>query len=101
MKNYDIVRHIRGESQFVDDINPPEGLLYAAVCYSEKAHGEIISIDFREAEKVKGVKLILTAKDIPGQNQIGTIVPDEELLAENKVVSPILPANIKGLSGAG
>lgn len=85
MKNYDIIRHVRGESQFVDDINPPEGLLYAAVCYSEKAHGEIISIDFSEAEQLKGVKLILIAKDIPGENQIGGIVQDEELLAKNQV----------------
>jgi xanthine dehydrogenase large subunit len=85
MKNYDINRHVRGESQFVDDINPPEGLLYAAVCYSEKAHGEILKIDTSKAEKVKGIKLILTAKDIPGENQIGGIVPDEELLAKNKV----------------
>ena len=59
--------------------------MYAAVCYSENAHGEIISIDLSEAEKVKGVKLILTAKDIPGENQIGGIVQDEELLAKNKV----------------
>ena len=85
MKNYDINRHVRGESQFVDDINPPEGLLYASVCYAEKAHGKILKINTHEAEKVKGVKLILTAKDIPGENQIGGIVPDEELLAENKV----------------
>ena len=85
MKNYDIIRHVRGESLFVDDINPPKELLYAAVCYSENAHGEIISIDLSEAEKVKGVKLILTAKDIPGENQIGGIVQDEELLAKNKV----------------
>ena len=85
MKNYDINRHVRGESQFVDDINPPEGLLYASVCYAEKAHGKILKINTYKAEKVKGVKLILTAKDIPGENQIGGIVPDEELLAENKV----------------
>jgi hypothetical protein len=30
MKNYDIERHVKGESQFVDDILVPEGLLYAS-----------------------------------------------------------------------
>ncbi|MBT8379302.1 MAG: molybdopterin-dependent oxidoreductase [Ignavibacteria bacterium] len=85
MKNYDIERHVRGESQFVDDISYPKGLLYAAVCYSDQAHGEIINIDISDVEQVKGIKLILTAKDIPGENQIGGIVPDEELLAEYKV----------------
>ena len=85
MKNYDLNRHVRGESQFVDDIVPPEGVLHAAVCYSKKAHGNISNIDLSEAKKAEGVKLILTAKDIPGENQIGGIVPDEELLAKDKV----------------
>ena len=85
MKNYDTIRHVKGESQFVDDILVPEGLLYAAVSSSEVAHGEIINIDIREALKVEGVKIILTAKDIPGENQIGGIIPDEELFASDKV----------------
>ncbi|MCZ6704086.1 MAG: xanthine dehydrogenase, partial [Ignavibacteria bacterium] len=85
MKNYDTIRHVKGESQFVDDILVPEGLLYAAVSSSEVAHGEIINIDISEALKVEGVKIILTAKDIPGENQIGGIIPDEELFASDKV----------------
>ena len=85
MKNYDTIRHVKGESQFVDDILVPEGLLYAAVSCSEVAHGEIINIDISEALKVEGVKIILTAKDIPGENQIGGIIPDEELFASDKV----------------
>jgi xanthine dehydrogenase large subunit len=85
MKNYDTNRHVKGESQFVDDIVPPKGILHAAVCYSQKAHGQIMNIDLGEAEKVEGVELILTAEDIPGENQIGSIVHDEELLAKDKV----------------
>ena len=80
MKNYDIIQHVKGESLFVDDTIVPEGLLYAAVCYSQIAHGKIISISIDKAEKVKGVKSILTSKDIPGENQIGGIIQDEELL---------------------
>ena len=37
MKNYDIERHVTGESQFVDDVITPEGMLHAYVFYSEKA----------------------------------------------------------------
>ena len=85
MKNYDIERHVTGESQFVDDIITPEGLLYASVCYSGKAHGEILNIDLSEAKKISCVKAIFTSKDIPGENQIGGIIPDEVLLAENEV----------------
>ena len=45
MINYDIIRHVKGESQFVDDLIVPEGTLYASVCYSKIAHGDLISID--------------------------------------------------------
>ena len=85
MNNYDIERHVKGESQFVDDILVPEGLLYASVCYSRIAHGELLNINIKDAIKVQGVRGIFTSKDIPGENQIGGIVPDEELFATYKV----------------
>jgi xanthine dehydrogenase large subunit len=85
MKNYDVIRHVKGESKFVDDLLTPEGTLQASVFYSEIAHGELLNIDVNDAAVSDGVKGIFTAKDIPGENQIGGIVPDEELLAEVKV----------------
>ncbi len=85
MKDYDIIHHVRGESQFIDDINVPDGTLFASVFYSPVAHGRIKVLDFSYAKSMKGVKGIFTYKDIPGENQIGGIVPDEPLLAENEV----------------
>jgi xanthine dehydrogenase large subunit len=85
MNNYDIIRHVKGESKFVDDLLTPEGTLYASVFYSEIAHGELLNVDVNAAAVVDGVKGIFTVKDIPGENQIGGIIPDEELLAEDKV----------------
>lgn len=85
MKNYDIINHVRGESLFIDDINIPDGTLYAAVFYSPVAHGKIININFDEALSEKGVRSIVTHKDIPGENQIGGIILDEPLLAEEFV----------------
>lgn len=83
MKNYDWIQHVRGESLFVDDLTPPEGTLHAAVFASPIAHGKIISLNLDEAEHQHGVAAILTAKDIPGQNQIGPIIQDEKLLADD------------------
>ncbi|CAN5619438.1 xanthine dehydrogenase molybdopterin binding subunit [soil metagenome] len=85
MKNYDIIQHITGKSQFIDDLNPPAGTLYAAVFYSPIAHGHIKSVDYSKALAYKGVKRIFDYKDIPGENQIGGIVPDEPLFAEHEV----------------
>ena len=85
MKNYDIINHVRGESLFIDDINIPDGILYASVFYSHIAHGKVIRLDLEEALSSPGVKDILTYKDIPGENQIGGIILDEPLLAEDHV----------------
>jgi xanthine dehydrogenase large subunit len=85
MKNIDIEKHVRGESQFIDDINVPEGTLFAAVFDSKIAHGKITNINIEEAKSISGVKAILTSKDIPGINQVGGIIPDETLFAESEV----------------
>ena len=85
MKNIDSYTHVRGESVYLDDIPVIHGTLYAAVFDSPVAHGKIISLDTWEAEKINGVVKIFTASDIPGENQIGGIIPDEELLASGHV----------------
>ncbi|KAF0151352.1 MAG: xanthine dehydrogenase large subunit [Ignavibacteria bacterium] len=85
MKNYDSIRHARGESQFIDDLKTPEGTLVAYVYYSPVAHGKILELDFTKALKSKGVAGVFSAKDIPGDNQIGGIIPDENLFAEHEV----------------
>ncbi|MBN2009311.1 molybdopterin-dependent oxidoreductase [candidate division KSB1 bacterium] len=85
MKNKDTILHVQGKSQFIDDQIVPEGTLYAAVVSSSIAHGKILKIDDEEARKINGIVCILTASDVPGQNQIGNIIKDETLLAENDV----------------
>ena len=85
MLNSDLVKHVRGESVFVDDIPVPVNTVYLSIFYSPEAHGKIINLILDEAIKISGVKKIFTAKDIPGKNQIGGIIPDELLLAENEV----------------
>ncbi len=85
MKYYDTSQHVAGKSQFIDDINVPEGTLYAAIFYSPIAKGKIIKLDISKAANCKGVSAVLTSKDIEGANQIGGIVPDEELLATKEV----------------
>ena len=85
MKNIDSYTHVRGESVYLDDIPVVNGTLYAAVFDSTVAHGKIISLDISEASATAGVIRIFTASDIPGENQIGGIIPDEELLASTHV----------------
>ena len=85
MKNIDSYTHVRGESIYLDDIPLVNGTLFASVFDSPVAHGKIKSLDTTEAMKIPGVVRIFTSKDIPGENQIGGIIPDEELLASTHV----------------
>ena len=85
VKNLDSYTHVRGESLYVDDVNIRQGTFHAVVFDSPKAHGKIKHIDYSKAEALKGVERIFTYKDIPGENQIGGIFPDEPLFAEHEV----------------
>ncbi|MGE5399009.1 MAG: molybdopterin cofactor-binding domain-containing protein, partial [Ignavibacteriales bacterium] len=101
MKNQDFIYHVRGESKYIDDAPVPEGTLYASIYRSPSAHARILSIDTTEAYLVHGVQKIILAKDIIGVNQIGGIIADEPLLAENEVhymgqpVAVVLASNLK------
>lgn len=85
MKNIDSYTHTRGESIYVDDIPLQQGTLFAVAFDSSIAHGRIKKLDISQAEAFPGVAKVFTYKDIPGENQIGGIIPDEELLAEKEV----------------
>lgn len=85
MKNLDSKSHVRGESVYLDDVPLLQGTLFACVYDSPIAHGKLKNIDTSEAEKAAGVVRIITAKDLIGDNQIGGILPDEPLLADEEV----------------
>ncbi len=85
MKNLDSNNHVSGKSVFVDDIPVIQGTLYGVVYGSPVASGKINNLNLHEARRLAGVSRIFTHKDIPGENQIGAIIKDEELFAENKV----------------
>lgn len=85
MTHIDSHLHVRGESEYVDDVPPPPGLLHAAVFGSPKAHGVITRLAAGAARAAPGVVAVLTAGDIPGVNRFGPIIEDEQLLAEREV----------------
>ncbi|NEN22325.1 molybdopterin-dependent oxidoreductase [Cryomorpha ignava] len=85
MKNIDSFTHVRGESLYVDDLMLRQDVLFGLCFDSPKAHGKIKSVDYSKAEALKGVIKIFTYKDILGENQIGGIIQDEPLWAEDEV----------------
>lgn len=85
MKHIDASAHVRGESQYVSDIPHPAEMYHAAVFSSPVAHGNIVKLDAARARKLNGVVAVLTAEDVPGENQIGPLIQDEPLLGEKSV----------------
>lgn len=75
---------VTGTTQFSDDLRLP-GMLYGKILWSEHPHAEIVRIDTSEAEAMEGVALVVTAKDIPGENRAGLIELDQPAIAEDKV----------------
>ena len=85
MKNIDSNNHVQGKSIYVDDVPVRVGTLHGAVFGSPIAHGKIKNLDISKALALPGVERIFVAKDVPGENQIGGIIPDEPLFAEKEV----------------
>lgn len=85
MRHCDSELHVTGQSEYVDDVAPPIGLLHAAVFGSPVAHGTITKLDTAKALSVPGVIRVLTFSDIPGEGYFGAIVQDEPLFADKKV----------------
>ncbi len=74
--------HVTGEAIYLDDMPEPPHLLHAAIVHSPHAHARILGIDATAALALPGVKAVITARDIPGVNDVGPILHDEPALAE-------------------
>src|SRR6266702_1991168 len=62
-KRKEDARFIRGQGNYVDDVQLP-GILYGDIVRSPYAHALIKNIDISEAMKVPGVLAVITGKDL-------------------------------------
>src|SRR3989344_8557798 len=75
------IKHVSGQSVYIDDILINSQLLVGRVVYSKHAHAKITKLDLKAAKNLQGVHAVLSYKDIPGHNQMGPVVHDEVCLA--------------------
>ncbi len=79
-------KHVSGEAVYIDDMPEPAGTLHACLGLSEVAHGTITSMDLSKVRAAQGVVAVLTADDIPGENDISpTGLHDEPILTNDLV----------------
>ena len=80
------LRHVSGTAIYVDDIPEPVGLLYVHLGMSQRAHARLVSMDLDAVRASPGVVAVLTAADIPGENDVSPVIHDDKLFADGEVV---------------
>ncbi len=80
------VRQVAGRADYVDDLAEPEGTLHAYLGLSSRAHAEIVSVDLDEVRAAPGVVGVLTATDVPAENDISTVHKHDEPVFADRVV---------------
>lgn len=77
--------HVCGAAPFADDIPELRGTLHAAFGLSPHAHARIRRLDLAAVRAAPGVVAVLTAANIPGENNFGPILKDDPILASDLV----------------
>jgi CO/xanthine dehydrogenase Mo-binding subunit len=81
----DAVEKAIGKVEYIQDVTVP-GMLYGKILYSKYAHATIKSIDTSRAEKLPGVRAVLTGEDVPPKMLMG-FVKDNPPIKKGKVRS--------------
>jgi len=76
------LRHSTGQALYIDDIPEQENLLHGAPVLSKSACGKIKNINSDKLKNLPFFTKVITAKDIPGDNEIGPIKSGEPVLAD-------------------
>lgn len=78
-------RHVSGEAVYTDDIPELPGTLQIYVAMSARAHARLVSLDVSDCRKAPGVACVLTAGDIPGENDASPVMHDDPVFADGTV----------------
>jgi xanthine dehydrogenase large subunit len=78
-------RHVAGSAVYIDDMPEPAGLLHVAFGLSTKAHAKITRMDLSAVRAAPGVVLVISADDVPGENDVSPVIHDDRLFADGEV----------------
>jgi xanthine dehydrogenase large subunit len=85
LKHESAEKHVSGEAMYIDDRLEFPNQLHVYARMSERAHARLVRIDVTPCYSIPGVVLAITAKDVPGELDIGAVLPGDPLLAEETV----------------
>lgn len=78
-------KQVAGEAVYVDDRLDYPNQLHVYVGFSTQAHANITKLDTSPCYEFEGVETVITHQDIPGELDIGAILPGDPLLADGLV----------------
>lgn len=77
--------HVTGTARYIDDIPVPADCLHLAFGLSTIAKGRITAMDLDAVRNSPGVVDVLTADDLPAENDVSPSIHDEPLLSDGSV----------------
>lgn len=78
-------RHVSGTAVYTDDLPELPGTLHCAVKLSEQAHARILGLDLTRARQAPGVHAVVGFDDVPGDGDIGPVMPGDPILAPDLI----------------
>lgn len=84
VKRVDAYEKVTGKAKYAADLYF-DGMVYGKVLRSRYPHARIRSINVEKARALPGVLAVLTAKDVPGSKTFGIVVPNQYVLADDRV----------------
>ncbi len=75
----DVADRVTGKAKYADDFTFP-GMLHGATLRAAYPHARVLSIDTSRAKALPGVRAVLTAADVPGENIHGLVYLDWPVL---------------------
>ena len=77
--------HVAGEATYIDDIPELAGTLHCALGLSPVAKGRLTATALDVIRALPGVVAVLSAADIPGPNDCGSIIHDDPILCDGEI----------------
>ncbi|NBQ56878.1 MAG: xanthine dehydrogenase molybdopterin binding subunit [Opitutaceae bacterium] len=79
------VGHVTGRALYVDDTAQRRPMLEVWPVMALHARAKITRRDATKARACAGIAAVLLAEDIPGENNVGPVLPDEPMLATDQI----------------
>jgi xanthine dehydrogenase large subunit len=79
------LKHATGTALYTDDIPEPPGTLKVYIAQSKRAHAVIARLVVDDVRDTPGVVTVMTARDIPGNNDVSPTKGDDPMFADRVV----------------